>query len=109
MNELLCRKVTQVLLPAIRASIAETLDKKYYFTQDETAKRLGIVQVAVSKYINRRYSNEVLRIKKYIDSNELNVGIVSSIVEGIDLKEVNRRIDELCNERSLLKMLVTTD
>ncbi len=107
MDELLCRKVTKLLLPAIRASVAETLEKNYNFTQQEVAKRLGIVQVAVSKYANKRYSKEVMQLKNYIDSKGLNAGIVKSIVEGINTDEVNRRINTLCNENSLLKLLAS--
>ena len=109
MDELLCRKVTKVLLPAIRASVAEVLEKNYNFTQQETAKKLGVVQVAVSKYTNRRYSKEVMQMKEYIDAKGLNAGIIKSIVEGISTNEINRRIDILCNENSLLKMLASVD
>lgn len=105
MDELLCRKVTKMLLPAIRASVAEVLDKNYNFTQQEIAKKLGVVQVAVSKYANRRYSKEVMQLKDYINSKGLNAAIVKSIVEGINTDEVNRKIDVLCNENSLLKVL----
>lgn len=107
MDELLCRRVTKLLLPAIRASIAESLDGEHNFTQQQIADRLGVVQVAVSKYLNRRYSKQVMHLKEYIDSKKLSAQIIDDIVKGSSKEDVNRRIDKLCNENSLIKMLVS--
>ena len=52
--EMDCISITKVILPAVRVNIAKQLDKKYGLSQKEIAQRLGVAQVAVSKYLNGR-------------------------------------------------------
>ena len=102
-----CREVTKTVLPAIRASVAETLSKKHSYTQQEIANGLGIVQVAVSKYVNGRYSNRVKKVKDYIISKNLNMEVVENILNGEKYEEVERSIDRLCTDSSLLALIST--
>lgn len=98
--ELECGRITRFILPAVRASIAEKLNTTRRYRQAEIAERLGIVQVAVSKYINGRYSSEVARIKQYIESKGLAKGIVEQIEKGESKERISMGIDELCTQLS---------
>lgn len=91
-----CRNISKVILPAVRASIAEIMRNQYNYRQKEIAEKLGVVQVAVSKYLNKRYSDEIERIKRYITEHGLITGIVDDIVKGKPSEEIGREIDSLC-------------
>ena len=71
MDELDCNKITKFVLPAIRISMAEEMNAKYNLNQSEIAHRLGIAQVAVSKYLNGRYSLRVKKIRDMINKRGL--------------------------------------
>lgn len=94
--ELECKKLTKQILPAVRASIAETMSKKYNYTQEAIAAKLGVVQVAVSKYLNNKYSKEIELIKSYILKNNLNSGIIEDIMDSRDAATINQTIMKLC-------------
>jgi predicted transcriptional regulator len=95
--ELECSRVTRFILPAVRASIAEQMNQKYDYNQQEIANALGVAQVAVSKYLNRKYSKQVAGVKKYIVENGLDAQIMRYVRES-DSEKVNCAINELCAE-----------
>jgi predicted transcriptional regulator len=102
-----CIVVTRDILPAIRASVAEELNAKYGFRQKEIAKSLGVVQVAISKYINRRYTEKIRKIKDFITVNKLNIDIVHAIVEKHEREDVKKLIETLCTNEKLLAISQT--
>lgn len=106
MEELLCRTVTKLVLPAIRAWIAQTLHEQHGYTQSKIADKIGIVQVGVGKYLNGKYSEEVGEVKEFIEENALGDEIVEGILVGESLKETERRIDRLCNDSDLIDFAV---
>lgn len=91
-----CRSISRLILPAIRASIAQIMRQEYNYRQKEIAERLGVVQVAVSKYLNGRYSAEIENVKQYIIKNGLSRKIVADIVGGKPEEEISGEIDSLC-------------
>ncbi len=93
-----CKDIVRVVLPAVRASVAETMHKRYGYNQERIAQRLGVVQVAVSKYLNGRYSKEISHMKDYISKNKLSDTIVDKIEKGGNRKEIDNAIDNLCDE-----------
>jgi predicted transcriptional regulator len=92
-----CKDIIKVILPAVRASVAEVMQKKYGYHQEEIAKKLGVVQVAVSKYLHRRYSKEISKVRDYISEHKLNSSVVESIINGGKRREIDNAIDELCD------------
>lgn len=92
-----------ILIPSIRASVADELYVKYNYNQDEIAKSLGIVQVAVSKYINNKYSEKMRKVKEFIIANRLNRDIIAAIIDNKGNVEINKRIEELCTNTKLLE------
>lgn len=95
--DLECAAITRVILPAVRASVAEEMKHKYKYNQQQIADILGIAQVAVSKYLNGRYSSSVKKIKEHIMAKGLDKEIVNSVLSANEAR-VNRSIDKLCEE-----------
>jgi len=89
-------------LPAIRAAVAEELSSKYNYTQEEIANSLGIVQVAVSKYLNKKYSNKIAKLKNYIKEKGLADDIVKSIIDKQQKEKIENKINLLCENKELL-------
>jgi len=89
-------------LPAIRAAVAEELSNKYNYTQEEIASSLGIVQVAVSKYLNKRYSSKIAKLKNYIKEKGLADDIVKSIIDKQEKEKIENKINLLCENKELL-------
>lgn len=106
MEELLCRTVTKLVLPAIRAYVAQNLSKEHHYTQSKIADKIGIVQVGVGKYLSKKYSEEVGEVVEFISENELGTEIVDGILQGDNLKETEKKIDKLCNDSELLDFAV---
>ena len=102
--DLKCYRITKVLLPAVRASVSEAMKKRYDYRQEKIAEELGIVQVAVSKYLNKRYSDEVRRVKKYIDSKRLSEPIVHDILNNEKHEKIDNAIDSLCMNLAKLNL-----
>lgn len=46
-------------VPAARAIIAHALVEKYHISEVEAAKRMGVAQAAISKYITGKYSKRL--------------------------------------------------
>lgn len=93
-----CRNISKLILPAIRASVAEIMKQEYNYRQKEIAERLGVVQVSVSKYLNRKYSPEIEKIRMRIDEQGLSRKIVEDIVKGKPPEEIGKEIDSLCGK-----------
>ncbi|HUB92848.1 MAG TPA: hypothetical protein VL945_02705 [Candidatus Saccharimonadales bacterium] len=93
-----CRNISRLILPAVRASIAEIMKHDYNYRQDEIARSLGVVQVSVSKYLNRRYSSEIARMRQGIMEKGLSRGIAEDIANGKTAREIGMEIDRLCGQ-----------
>ena len=91
-----CMVITKSVLPAVRASIAQAMKEEYGWTQDRIAKELGVVQVAVSKYLNKKYSDKVAMINKYANSEGIGKKIAKKIIDGMNKTTINRDIDSVC-------------
>ena len=92
-----CKDIIQVVLPAVRASVAEELHSKHGYSQEQIANKLGVVQVAISKYLHGKYSKDILRMKKYILQQGLSDNIVKRVLKSNDRKQIDNQIDELCD------------
>lgn len=92
-----CKDIVKVVLPAIRASVAEAMHNDYGYSQERIANKLGVVQVAVSKYLHGRYSKDISNAKKYIVQHGLDRAVVSKIAKGGNRKQIDGAIDELCD------------
>lgn len=96
MEVLECKSIVRVILPAVRASIAETMRSDFGYNQEQIAAKLGVVQVAVSKYLRGRYSKQIADAKKYISKQRLTDSIVKGITSGYSRQQIDTAIDDLC-------------
>ena len=89
-----CSSITKLILPAIRINMAEQFSNKYDLNQKEIAQKLGIAQVAVSKYLNGKYSGSLKRVKESVRT----MGLVDSAVMEMAMASSPKVIDILVNE-----------
>lgn len=94
--ELECNSITKQILPAVRICIAEQLSSKYGMSQSEIANKLGIAQVAVSKYLNGKYSISVRKAKNRLKSSKAIAKVVEGASKASGSETVNRMVNELC-------------
>jgi predicted transcriptional regulator len=92
-----CRRISKAVIPAVRAYLATMMSEEYGYRQQRIAKKLGIAQVAVSKYLNGRYSKEVARIKQEI-SSELSKNTARHIIESGSADEANEQIERFSEQ-----------
>jgi predicted transcriptional regulator len=90
-----CRRITKELVPAVRAYIIDLMSSRYRYTQKEIAGRLGIAQVAVSKYLNGRYSDEVARLKAVV-GREMDAQTIRVIMRSRNAADTEREIERFC-------------
>jgi Predicted transcriptional regulator len=94
-GQMYCMQITNLMLPAVRASVAEKLSDMGY-GQESIAAELGIAQAAVSKYMNGRYSGDVGEVKRHIEEGMLYNGVIESIVKKKGSAAVENEINSLC-------------
>ncbi len=96
MNTLMCLNISRVILPAVRINIAKQLDDKYDLRQIEIARRLGVAQVAVSKYLSGKYSESLKRTVDRIEKSGIVDSAVIRLVKMDSAQEINAVVSELC-------------
>ncbi len=89
-----CRRITRTVVPAVRAYVAEVMSSECKYRQQEIADKLGIAQVAVSNYLNRKYSPEVARVKLIV-AKQLSSSTVRGIVEKGSRDQISREIQTI--------------
>jgi predicted transcriptional regulator len=75
---LLCEVVVKQIIPAVRVRTT----KKLYsagLTQEEIAKKLGLTQAAISKYLSGKYTQEIKKLEKDKIVNKISDEIVKAI------------------------------
>jgi predicted transcriptional regulator len=98
-----CDEIFKITIPAVRIAIAKSLNKKYKMNQSEIAKRLGIAQAAVSKYLSNRYSTKIAKVERIITSKKLEQPIIRMIVAKRDKKTISQSIDRLASSGYMIK------
>lgn len=88
-----CDSMIRTTIPAVRIAVAKLLKSRYKMGQQEIAKRMGITQAAVSKYVNGNYSDKINRIVTRIKTGGSDKKIARMIISGKDATLVNERID----------------
>ncbi len=82
-------------IPAVRIAVAKLLKSKYSMGQAEIAKRMGITQAAVNKYLNGKYSNRIKRTVTGIKAAGFDKKIARMVVSGKSISLVNESIDRI--------------
>ena len=95
-----CRIITNELIPGVRACLAKQMMRRYGVTQQEIAKKLGIAQVAVSKYMNMKYSEPVARAVRKASRSISKSGLMQEIIRSKNPDEANRKIERFCEKQA---------
>jgi predicted transcriptional regulator len=86
-------RVVKSSIPAVRIAVAEILSNEYSLGQDQIAKKLGITQAAVNKYLKKKYSKETKFIIGLIKEKGFDRKIAKMIIENQKLSDINNEID----------------
>lgn len=92
----------RITIPAVRIAVAVALNRKG-MSETAIAKRLGIAQAAVSKYINGDYSKKVGRLVDLILDKKLQARIVLSASRTGSVEQISGLIDRAASERDLVE------
>lgn len=87
-------------VPAARSIIAHTLIEKYHISEVEVARRMGVAQAAVSKYMTGKYSERLKRkmeeLNEKIKGNkQLFDSYIKNVASGSD-ERANMCVCALC-------------
>lgn len=88
-----CDRFIKTAIPAIRIAVAELLKAKYKMGQAEIAKKMGVTQAAVNKYLNGKYSDRIKGIVAGTKAAGSDKKIAEMIVSGKNISLVNENID----------------
>jgi predicted transcriptional regulator len=93
-----CNNITKFVLPAMRISIAEQLGRKYKLNQKEIADRLGVAQVAVSKYLNGDYSSSLKKVVEQVKASGIVDSGVIARAKAKNPRRIERMVNDLCSK-----------
>lgn len=100
-----CDRAMRIIVPAMRVAVAKKLGEQG-MPQVEIAKRLGVAQAEVSKYLNGGYSGKIAALERAISRRKLEKRIVELAIKG-RRKEMEAAINRLALDsrtvRSALK------
>ena len=94
--KLYCEIVAKELLPALRALLAKSMIGKYKLTQQETAKKLGLTQGAISQYNRYLRGVKAQQIEKDENVYKEIEKLAGKLVSGISHKEAIEDLYEIC-------------
>ncbi len=92
-----CDTTIRTAIPAIRIAVAQLLNKKYMVPQGQIAKKLGVTQAAVNKYINGKYSVKISAAVNLIKRKGYDSTIAELVMSGKGIAEVNAKIDKVAS------------
>jgi len=78
-------------ISAIRISVARILSKK--MSQQQIAKKLGITQAAVNKYLNGKHPKPVVNLISFIKRKKIDKTIATMVLSGKGIRKINESID----------------
>lgn len=91
-----CHSIVKVNIPSVRYALAVILHEKHGFSQKEISAALGITQPAVSKYLSRDCSKNVIETGGRAAMTALAKSIAEKIARGSDDKaELKGLLDRL--------------
>ncbi|MEM7822585.1 MAG: helix-turn-helix domain-containing protein [Candidatus Aenigmatarchaeota archaeon] len=76
----LCEVMVRQIIPAVRVKVAKQLYTKG-LKQEEIAKKLGLTQAAISKYLSGKYTQEVRKLEKSEAVKKISDKIVKAILK----------------------------
>jgi len=87
----------------MRAAVAITLKEKHKMREVDIAKKLGIAQAAVSKYISRSYSSNISALVDFINEKNLQKEVVNAILAKKGNDYIINRLDSAASGKGLVR------
>lgn len=98
---------TENFVPALRSYVARLMVNKYKISEQKTARFLGVSQAAVSKYINRVQSQEIINAEKMINRKEAEKFVINVLSN--KKKDARKSVCKLCQFYKKSDCLVLND
>lgn len=77
-----CEKFAKIIVPVLRARVAQTLAKEYDMQQYEIAKKLGVTQAAVSFYLAKERGADASMVRKFPEISQSAKKMAKAMNEG---------------------------
>jgi predicted transcriptional regulator len=97
-----CEKAMRLTIPAVRIAVSCTLKREHGMSETLIARRLGIAQAAVSKYISGDYSKKVARVVEAVVSQKVHLPIVNAILKDGKMGRVPSLVDKVASGSELV-------
>lgn len=104
-----CEKAMRVTIPAVRVAVARALKREHRMSETLIAKRLGIAQAAVSKYISGNYSKGVARVVEMVVLRKAHLPIVNAILKGGRTERIPSLVDRVASGDELVAFAFAED
>lgn len=92
-----------LIITATRIVISKRLKREHGMTQHQIARRLGIAQPAVSKYLSGRYSRKIASLEGYIARNRMEGRALELALRNSPRKRIAASLDSLASNRRLIR------
>jgi predicted transcriptional regulator len=86
----------------VRIAVSCTLKRERGMSETLIAKRLGIAQAAVSKYLSRDYSNRVARVVEEVIARRAHLAVVNAILKKGEVGHVQNLVDRAASDAKLI-------
>jgi len=97
-----CEQALRLTIPAVRIAVAKTL-ADHGMQQKEIANALGVVQPAVSKYLNHKYSSKVAKIEQLVKGEGLEKAVAEMALNHKSKAEISKNIDRTASRDILVR------
>ena len=97
--DLNCERAMSLIIPATRAATAKILKREYKMSQSDIARRLGIAQGMVSRYVRGNYSPKIRKLESIVVKRGLERPVVSAAVSK---RDVSVQLDRLASDRRIV-------
>ena len=97
---ILCEVIVKQLIPAVRVRVAKELYDKHNLNQKEIAKKLGLSQPAISKYLSGNYTEEIKKLEEDKIVKRISDEIVKTVIKN-DFKKSSfeKVIRKFCSKK----------
>ncbi len=103
-----CERAMRLTIPAVRIAVSRELNKEHGMSETAIARRLGIAQAAVSKYISGDYSKKVARVADAVVSRKVHLPIVRAVLKKGN-GEVAGLVDRVASGNELVAFALAGD
>jgi len=98
-----CARLTRISIPASRLAVAIELRRSGRMNQSDIAARLGVAQAAISKYENRRLSDRIFMLARFIVENGMASKAANIVSKGASGSAIAKEIDLIASSSRVFR------